>query len=339
MTIALTAFTRRGAALARRLTDALAPEDCTLALPKALAVSLNLPQSYDSLSQWTAQHFPQADALVFIGAAGIAVRAIAPHVRDKFTDPAVISVDELGQYVIPLLSGHVGGANTLARRLAALTGGTAVISTATDVNGLFAVDQWAAEHNMAITDRALAKEISAALLRGERVGFATDFADDCPPDLHPGRADLGVWITYRAGGGPFPRTLRLIPRRLCLGIGCRRNTPEEAIQAAVAEATAGIDPAAITAAATIDIKRDEEGLLSFCRRRALPLTFYTADQLSAQPGPFTPSPFVKSVTGTDNVCERAAAALSQGPILLPKQAVNAVTIAIAERPPFPTPNS
>ena len=86
MTIALTAFTRRGAALAQRLTEALAPEECTLALPKALAASLNLSQSYDSLSQWTAQHFPQADALVFIGAAGIAVRAIAPHVRDKLTE-------------------------------------------------------------------------------------------------------------------------------------------------------------------------------------------------------------------------------------------------------------
>lgn len=331
MTVALTAFTRRGAALAQRLAGALAPEGCTLALPQALAASLDLPHAYDSLRQWTGERFADADALIFVGAAGIAVRAVAPYVRDKFTDPAVISLDELGQYVIPLLSGHVGGANDLARRLAALTGGTAVISTATDVNGLFAVDQWAVERSMAITDRTLAKEISAALLRGERVGFASDFTDDCPPDLYPGRADIGVWVTYRAAGGPFPRTLRLVPRRLYLGIGCRRGTSEEAIRAAVSEALAGIDPAAVAGAATIDLKRDEAGLLSFCRRYALPLTFYSAEALAAQPGEFTPSPFVERVTGVDNVCERAAAALSHGCILLPKQTKDGVTVSVAER--------
>jgi len=332
MKIALTAFTRRGTALARELALRLSREGhrCALSLPRSMGPSEDA-RLYDSVRDWAGEQFPQTDALIFVGATGIAVRAIAPWVRDKFTDPAVVSLDEGGRFVVPLLSGHVGGANELARQTARLVGGTAVISTATDVNGLFAVDQWAAEHNMAITDRVLAKEISAALLRGEPVGFATDFTEDCPEGLYPGRAELGVWVTYRAQGGPFPRTLRLAPRRLFLGLGCRRGTTEEAITAAVRQAMDGLEPTALAGVGTIDLKRDEEGLLAFCRRRGLSLTFYTAEELAAVPGDFASSSFVRQTTGVDNVCERAAAALADGgAILVPKQAENGVTVAVAE---------
>ena len=108
---------------------------------------------------------------MYVGATGIAVRAIAPYVRDKFHDPAVVSVDEAGRFVVPLLSGHVGGANELARVVAELCGGQAVVSTATDVNELFAVDEWAARRGYAIVERVIAKEISARLLEGASVGF------------------------------------------------------------------------------------------------------------------------------------------------------------------------
>ena len=221
MTTAVIAFTRRGAALGRSLADALGG---TLHVPARFAPEA-VAEAYSSLEGWTAWAWARADALVFVGAAGIAVRAIAPHVRDKFSDPAVVSVDEAGRFVVPLLSGHVGGANELARRVAALTGGQAAVSTATDVNGLFAVDVWARERGMAITDRVLAKEVSAALLEGRPVGFASDFGHPCPEGLTTGPAELGVWITDRTGEGPFPRTLRLVPRSLILGIGCRRGRP------------------------------------------------------------------------------------------------------------------
>ena len=219
MTTAVIAFTRRGAALGRSLADALGG---SLHVPARFAPEVGA-EAYASLEGWTAWAWARADALVFVGAAGIAVRAIAPHVRDKFSDPAVVSVDEAGRFVVPLLSGHVGGANELARRVAALTGGQAAVSTATDVNGLFAVDVWARERGMAITDRVLAKEVSAALLEGRPVGFASDFGHPCPEGLTAGPAELGVWITDRTGEGPFPRTLRLVPRSLILGIGCRRR--------------------------------------------------------------------------------------------------------------------
>ena len=332
MKIAVTAFTRRGAELARRLTGIFSAEGhpCALALPEKLAGELGLP-GYGRVGDWAGERFGDADALVFVGATGIAVRAIAPYVKDKFTDPAVVSMDEAGQFVVPLLSGHVGGANDLARLIARATGATAVISTATDVNGLWAVDQWAAEHGLAITDRQLAKEISAALLAGERVGFASDLPVDCPPGLWEGKAPLGVWITCRGMGGPFPKTLRLVPRCLTLGIGCRRGTEESAIRAAVEQVLSGWDLAAVRSVGTIDLKAEEPGLLAFCRSLDVPLVPYTARELQEAKGNFTPSEFVRSVTGVDNVCERAAV-MGGGRLTVPKQAGDGVTVAVAILP-------
>ena len=331
MNLALTAFTARGARLAEALTAALEGEGhtCTLAVPARLAPETGLP-GYGSLDRWTGEQFARCGALIFVGASGIAVRAIAPYVKDKFTDPAVVSVDEGGRFAIPLLSGHVGGANELARKLAGLTGGQAAVSTATDVSGLFAVDEWAARRGMVLSDRALAKAVSAALLAGQPVGFASDFGHPVPPGLTGGDAPLGVWVTCRTGPCPYPATLRLVPRCLTLGIGCRKGTQAEAIAAAVEEAAGAYDPAAFCQAATIDLKKEEPGLLAFCAARKLPLRIYTAGELAEAEGAFTPSAFVASVTGVDNVCERAAV-LAGGRLIVPKRAKNGVTVAVAER--------
>lgn len=326
MTAAILAFTRRGAALGKALAEAL---DASLHVPARFAAEVGV-EAYDSLEGWTARMWGEKDALIFVGACGIAVRAIAPHVKDKFTDPAVVSVDEAGKFVVPLLSGHVGGANELALRVAGLTGGQAAISTATDVNGLFAVDVWARERDMAITDRTLAKEVSAALLEGKAVGFASDFGHSCPQGLTVSPAELGVWVTWKTGNGPFARTLRLVPKGLILGIGCRRGTPQAAIEEAVSAALAGYEPAAVERVATIDLKQDEPGLLAFCAAHNLPLSVYSAAELAAVEGDFTPSDFVKGITGVDNVCERSAV-LAGGAILVPKQAKNGVTVAVAGR--------
>lgn len=326
MTAAIIAFTSRGAALGRTLANALG---ATLHVPARFAPEVGA-EAYDSLEGWTARAWGTADAIIFVGAAGIAVRAIAPHVKDKFTDPAVVSVDEAGRFAVPLLSGHVGGANELALKVAALTGGQAAVSTATDVNGLFAVDVWARERGMVITDRVRAKEISAALLEGKGVGFASDFGHPCPEGLTEAPAELGVWVTCKTGAGPFSRTLRLAPRGLILGIGCRRGTPAETIEAAAEAALSGYEPQAVAQVATIDLKQDEAGLLAFCAAHNLPLTAFSAAELAAAEGNFTPSDFVKGVTGVDNVCERAAVCAG-GAILVPKQAKNGVTVAVAGR--------
>ena len=213
-TIALTAFTARGRELASKLAASLGG-----------SVRGNEP-----LADWTKKSFASCDALVYIGAAGIAVRSVAPHIQSKTTDPAVLCVDETGRWVIPILSGHLGGANALARRLAALTGGEAVITTATDLNGLFAVDLWAKAQNMAVLQPERIKNVSAKILRGETITI------DCPFPITgtaPEHVCLGspgdVLASYRADK---TEALQLVPRVLTLGVGCRRGTGADTLAAA-----------------------------------------------------------------------------------------------------------
>lgn len=335
MRLALTAFTRRGAALAEKLGAALQKDGDTvqIAYPRRLAGELSAP-GYDSLTEWVGERFRDCDALLFVGACGIAVRAIAPHVRDKFTDPAVVAVDEGGTWVVPLLSGHVGGANDLARRLARYTGGAAAISTATDVNGVFAVDLWAKCKGIYLDGRLEAKTLSSALLRGENCRIESDLPlqGEPFPGFGPGPWAVGMLLSDKARTPrPIP-TVWLVPPTLTLGIGCRRGTPREAIERAVLDtlAAAKLHRRAVFQVSTIDLKQDEEGLLAFCESWGVPLVTWTAEELMAVPGNFTPSDFVRSVTGVDNVCERAAVQAG-GTLIVPKQAAHGVTVAVARR--------
>lgn len=336
MNIALTAFTRRGAGLAQRLARDLAGigHSCALAVPERLAAETGLP-GYGSLGEWAGERFADTDALLFVGASGIAVRAIAPFVRDKFSDPAVVAVDEAGGFAVPLLSGHVGGANDLARLVARLTGGRAAVSTATDVNGCFAVDQWAREQGFFLDGREGAKRVSAALLAGYPVGLSSDFPiqGELPRGVTEGPAEAGIALTLDPERAPFPHTVRLIPPVLHLGIGCRRDTAAETIAAAVERAFQAhrLSLKGVGAVCSIDLKKEEPGLLAFCKSLGLPLTTYSAGELSAAPGEFTPSPFVKGVTGVDNVCERAAVRRG-GVLIVPKQAGEGVTVAVSRVP-------
>ena len=262
-TIGIIAFTKAGCALAKKLADGLGLGSGSVCGPARFADELGI-DAYGSLDAWTQAHFTTDDALIFVGASGIAVRAIAPHVRDKFSDPAVVSVDEAGRFVVPLLSGHVGGANELAREVAAITGGQAAVSTATDVNGLFAVDEWAARHGFAILERSIAKEISAALLDGRPVGFKSDFElDEKPSGVTEGAADIGFVVSLDDSAMPFPRTLHLVPRVATVGVGCRKGTDPSALEQAVADALAeaNVSAKAVTAIASIDVKKDELAIL------------------------------------------------------------------------------
>jgi len=277
------------------------------------------------------EQFSWADALIFISSCGIAVREIAPHIRSKTTDPAVLCIDELGHYIIPLLSGHIGGANALARQLSKAVNAVPVITTATDINGRFSVDSWAAANGFIIGSMERAKEISAAILeRDLPLCSALPVMTELPDGIYSGeQGELGIYIGWEKRD-PFEKTLHLIPPVLHLGIGCRKGVRAEDIRDAVSAALTkeNIDARAVKCAASIDLKAEEHGLLEYCRSANLPVRFYTAEELSAIPGDFTGSEFVKSITGVDNICERAAMIGAQK-IILKKTAGKGITIAIA----------
>ncbi len=332
MKIAIIAFTAKGCRLAGRIRELLAGEDCAVYAPERLAAAEGA-LACGSLARWTEARFSDSEALVFVSAAGIAVRAVAPHVRDKLSDPAVISADESGKYVIPLLSGHVGGANRLAARIASLISATAVISTATDINGQFSVDVWAGDNRLALLDRAAARDVSAALLEGGCVGFASDFPyEGEPPEglVAAEGLEIGISVSLDESKRPFGKTLRLAPRILTVGIGCRRQTGWETIKNAVERLLAenGLSPSAVRALASIDLKADEPGLLEYAGRAGLPISFYSKCELASLRGEFTPSDFVLDKAGVDNVCERAAA-MGGGALVLRKSVLDGVAVAAA----------
>ena len=331
MKIALFAYSRQGCKTARRVLESFRGNEMQAYTMERFLEQGFAPIQHPSQSFY-GPLFDWADALVFIGSCGIAVREIAPHVKSKLTDPAVLAVDELGRFVVPLLSGHIGGANALAMELADLLGAAPVITTATDINRKFSVDAWASSQGLYIASLSAAKHVSARILEAQ-VPICSDFpiVTALPEGTVEGASgEIGICISCGTLE-PFDETLLLVPPVLHLGIGCRRGTSREAIEAAVNQVCRehGIHPKAIRQAASIDLKAEEAGLLEFCKKRGLPVSFYSAGELREVPGEFTPSERVLRVTGVDNVCERAAM-IGAETLLIKKTAMDGVTVAIAQ---------
>lgn len=332
MKAVLFTFSRQGVQTSKRIMASLSPAwDCLLYAPEKYTEEGVQALTRD-LACETGSRWAQVDALIYVAACGIAVRAIGPWLRDKTRDPAVICVDVKGCFAISLLSGHIGGANSLARTIAEAIGAIPVITTATDLNQRFAVDEWACKHGFVISSLAAAKAVSAAILEGD-VPFQSDgpVNGPLPPGLIPGQdGPVGLCFSTRTKE-PFDTTLRLIPKALVLGIGCRRGTSKAQILTAIEALFTqhGLDPRAIKACASITLKADEQGLVEACAHLGLPLVFHTPEALAALTGEFTASPFVQHITGVDNVCERSAA-MGGGRIIIKKTAREGVTLALAE---------
>lgn len=346
---AVFSFTKRGKELGKKVAAFLQSVDYApilWTLPKyaddvdeaclanAEVIALGYPCDYHKI---VAEAMVECQALIFIGATGICIRAIAPHLRDKTVDPAIISLDERANFVIPLIAGHIGGANELSRHLAEAVGATACVTTATDVNGLFAVDEWAARNNIVLGNMKAAKAVATALVNGEEVGLVTDdtitIKGELPKQVVWGdNPVVGMALTVFDNVAPFETSLQLFPKKVHLGIGCKRNTPLEKIEALVLMVMQElhIDMRSVVALASVDLKKDEEGLLAFADKYGIEAHFYTADELNAVEGDFSVSPLVQRVVGVGNVCERSAVKDSNyGKVLLHKTSLNGVTCAIA----------
>ncbi len=302
------------------------------------------------------KNWKRANALVFVMASGIAVRTIAPLIEAKDTDPAVIVMDIHGRHVISLLSGHLGGANALAVRLAGITGGTPVITTATDTEGLTAFDMVAGDNDMVVEHGERMKYISGALVDGRTVRLYTTLpllgvlkgpveradipvrpGDVSGPFPCPGDAPTVV-IDPLIAGLPGP-VVYLRPRTLVLGVGCKKdidpNRLERAFEAFCRER--GVLKMCIRALATADIKSDEPAILRLAEKLGVPLKVISREaigelDLSQVPGgAIEASDFVRSVTGVGSVSEASAyLASGKGRIRIPKTKYPGITFALAE---------
>jgi cobalt-precorrin 5A hydrolase len=340
------AITKNGSALASILAKSYKSAD--VYLPKEFALP-GCKVIKGSLADEVGRIFGKYKAIVFITATGIAVRMIAPYIRDKKTDPAVVVLDEKGEYVISLLSGHIGGANELAKELAKITGGQAVITTASDVQGAIAVDTLAGMLDSAIEDFEAAKKVTATIVNGGKVAAYSyiDIAgrlDGINADIEfykshedalKAKADAAILIT------PFllPDIKKrnpvavLRPRVLVVGMGCNRGTSEEEIERLFVDTLedAGLSPMSVKMLASVEDKKDEAGLLSFAKKRGLKIKFFTKLRLLKCKTPSGASETVFRNLGVYGVCEPAALLAAGAKMLLvAKKKTKNATIAIAE---------
>lgn len=339
MRIYIISFTSAGAALAGRVMQKLPSryeKVCFIKRKDALPME---GIEVKNLREWTKRAFEEADGILFIGACGIAVRSIAPFVEDKWKDPAVLVMDEQGLHCISLLSGHVGGGNEMCRDISRGVGAEAVITTATDVNRRFAVDVFAQKNGLLLRDRSLAKEISAQILQGKEIpmyieagifseklrealknrlgevmlsqGIRVILLDSNQDTVCLAEKDMekiGIYIGITPCGLSGEKILHLLPKRYTLGIGCKKGTDISKIEALTERLLQAqkIPMDAVSAAGSIDLKKEEQGLQEFCSLKGIEFLTFSKEELNGVPGNFTGSDFVKKITGTDNVCERSA---------------------------------
>lgn len=298
------------------------------------------------LSQAVESCWQEQKHLIFVMAAGIVVRTIAPLIDNKAKDPAVLVVDEDGRYVISLLSGHLGGANRLAADLASSLGAQPVITTATDLAGIPALDEIAGRYKYYLENMKDWKQLAAAIMNGEKavlissVSFRPKFPDNVDVFSSTPENSLEykgiMYITERVlSAYPEPGVPYVIlrPKNLIIGLGCRRGKPVTDILRVIKDAfcDAGLSLSSAAALATIDIKRDETGILEAAEELGIPLRFYSADKLSAYSGNFEESDFVKSRVGTGAVAEPAACLTAEKPsVLVKKTAHDGITVAIVK---------
>ena len=356
MQIQIISFTERGIYLSKQIAQSIGNEvelftKCSKVKEDVIRVEQDKPMSTkvyyvaESIGEWTKKQMEEKKTLLFIGACGIAVRAIAPYLTDKLQDNAVLVMDECGNYVIPILSGHIGGANEIAREIAEHIGAIPVITTATDLNRKFSVDLFAKRNGLFIANKEGIAKVSSKILARKvvtmvvRQGHLTE--DVVLPEgikilsdfvcLEEQAADIVIDTKEQDS----EVLLWLRPKEYIIGIGCKRGKEEEKINSFIRKKLEeqGILMEQIAAVASIDKKKDEQGIVAWCRKNKIPFLTFTSEQLQQIKGEFSSSDFVKEQMGVDNVCERAALCACEygGLLICKKYAEEGMTIAIAKR--------
>lgn len=282
------------------------------------------------------------DALVFIGATGIAVRFIAPYLKHKSQDPAIISIDDLGRFTISLLSGHIGGGNELTLELAKHIESVPVISTASDIRGFQALDLFAKKHNYHMEDKKDLTKIMAMMVNDKKIGFYSEdkMVIDYPhlkiiEDLNNiDNKDLQALIIISCKNIKISTEIPYIilrPKNINIGIGCKRDIPGDRIIGAIDQSLdlLNLSNKSIKAMGTVEIKKDEQGIIDAAKHFSCPLKIYSIEEIRKVEDQFQGSQFVKDTIGVASVSEPCAYLLG-GEILLGKSKHNGITISISK---------
>ncbi len=317
-------LSRNGAEIANRIKNGL--KNCRIL------------DSVQPVSERIQSVWEQTDCIICIMASGIVVRSIAGLLKDKYSDPAVVVIDDKGENVISLLSGHLGGANRMTRQIARILKGSPVITTASDVHRKTAVDIWLRENNLICLDRKDVNKLCAEMVENGslRLFFEFSYPIELPPDIiRVNRKEEADFILTR------DKRLRndnicIFPKDLAIGLGCNRGTPiervEEVIQSLFDET--GLDLSMFNGIGTIDLKIDEKGLLQFAEKYGLTISFYSKTSLNEVKGAGF-SKYVFETIGVNGVAEQASMLAAKngehdGTLLIRKRKFNDVTVAIAK---------
>ncbi len=344
MKTAIITITRGGIELGLRLHERL--EDSELFIPeKYKGLTSGKGTVFGALKELVVKAFSSYEGLIFIMATGIVVRTIAPLIKGKDVDPAVVVMDEAGRFAISMLSGHLGGANELAEKTGKLVGATPVITTATDVCNKPCAEDVAKDLECEIDNVQGIKRVNSAFLHDEPVAI------NLPAEKRGSVAGQGNFIfcetleeLVRSDAACIAITNRLLPeimenclvfrpKNLVVGIGCNRNTSAEEIEDVVFKVMvdAGLSRKSVRNLASIDVKRDEAGLLAFADKNGFTIDFFAKDELQKAELKTAPSMYVMDAVGVGGVCEPAAMLSARSSRLLVNKVKSGnVTVAIAE---------
>lgn len=331
MKMSFFSFSERGEELFERISTELLIKRGAQATPELIHFNSSVRTEKD-LSACVIEALERSDALIFISSSGIAIRSVAHFLKSKMSDPAIISIDEKGDFVIPLLSGHVGGANALAKELSLIIGAQAIITTATDRFGLFAIDEWAVRSNLSIINPEKIKRVSSKVLRGETIFIYSPEVELIDlysyTEIVDSEAQADVIISIHESA--HEEALHLVPPVLHLGMGARKDASVEAAAQFFSSLLKSeqLRSEAFASLASIDLKEKESAVLSLAENIGLEADFYSATDLEKVEGTHSGSDFVKSVTGVDSVSERAALMKGES-LIVPKSAQEGITFAIA----------
>lgn len=282
------------------------------------------------------------DGIVFISATGIAVRMIAPYIKNKIHDPAVVVVDDMGRYAISLLSGHIGGANELSENIASIIGAQPIITTASDGRGIESVDMFAKRLDLYIESMNEAKELTSMMVNGKKIGFCSEVKGNIDyenlvhvdfRDIHISAKDIEgiVCVTSNQKVDVNQPCCLLRPKNLNIGIGCRKGIEGQRVIDAIYKVLNenNLSEKSIRTISTVEIKKDEKGILAAAEHFNCPMKIYTLEEIKRVEDKFEKSEFVKENVGVYSVCEPCCY-LTGGDIVVKKTKINGITVAISK---------